>query len=295
MKIYDCTMFFDEKMMYEVRLNILDQFVDKFVVVESLYTHKGNKKKQNFNIEDYKKFKDKIIYILINEEPKDLYDLNPNLPDVVGKKRMNSLKRIELQYNSLSKGIVEADPDDLIILSDCDEIPNLENIKLNKIRNEILLFKQKAFYYKFNLLHENIDWFGSKACKKKNFITPQWLRDMKHRKYPFWRFDIFFSKKKYNNIFWIENGGWHFTNVKSPEDIEKKLLNYTHHHEFQDSGIKLDDLKKKINAKKAIYDHNVDSRSYKWASDTTLKKTNLSEMPDYLRENYKKYSDWLEI
>ena len=66
-------MFFDEKMMFEVRLNILDKFIDKFVVVESLYAHSGVRKKQNFNIDDYKKFKDKIIYILIDKEPKNLY------------------------------------------------------------------------------------------------------------------------------------------------------------------------------------------------------------------------------
>jgi beta-1,4-mannosyl-glycoprotein beta-1,4-N-acetylglucosaminyltransferase len=104
-----------------------------------------------------------------------------------------------------------------------------------------------------------------------------------------------FSKLKYNSIHYVDNGGWHFSNIKSPEDIEKKLLNYTHHHEFQDSGIKLEDLKKKINEKKAIYDHNVDSRAYKWSSETILKTVNLSEMPDYLRENFQKYSNWLEV
>ena len=56
MKIYDCTIFFDEKMMFDLRLNILNEFVDKFVVVESLYTHSGAKKKQNFNIDNYKNF-----------------------------------------------------------------------------------------------------------------------------------------------------------------------------------------------------------------------------------------------
>ena len=91
MKIFDCTMFFDEKMMYDLRLNLLNDYVDKFVVVESLYTHRGNKKKQNFNIDDYKKFKDKIIYILIDEEPNDLYEIN-NEKDNEGLKRLNTLK-----------------------------------------------------------------------------------------------------------------------------------------------------------------------------------------------------------
>ena len=53
------------------------------------------------------------------------------------------------------------------------------------------------FYYKFNLLYPSTPWFGSKACKKKNFFSPQWLRNTKQKKYPLWRFDIIFSKKKY--------------------------------------------------------------------------------------------------
>ena len=76
MKIYDCTMFFDESMIFELRLNILNNFVDKFIVVESLYTHSGKKKEQNFNIENYPKFKDKIIYILLENQPKVPFLLN---------------------------------------------------------------------------------------------------------------------------------------------------------------------------------------------------------------------------
>ena len=110
-----------------------------------------------------------------------------------------------------------------------------------------------------------------------------------------WRLDIIFSKKKYNDIFCINEGGWHFTNIKSPEDIEKKLLNYTHHDEFKKSKLKLEDLRKKIKEKKIIYDHNVDQSKYKWGSETILRTAELSNMPDYLRENYKEYADWLEI
>ena len=110
-----------------------------------------------------------------------------------------------------------------------------------------------------------------------------------------WRLDIIFSKKKYNDIFYVNDGGWHFTNIKSPEDIEKKLLNYTHHDEFVKSKLKLEDLRKKIKEKKVIYDHSVDQSKYKWGSDTLLHTIELSNMPDYLRENYKKYVNWLEI
>ena len=72
MKIYDCTMFFDEKMMFEVRLNILDKFIDKFVVVESLYAHSGVRKKQNFNIDDYKKFKLETDFVFHDSPKSDM-------------------------------------------------------------------------------------------------------------------------------------------------------------------------------------------------------------------------------
>ena len=105
---------------------------------------------------------------------------------------------------------------------------------------------------------------------------------------------MLFSKKKYNNIFHINNGGWHFTNIKSPEDIKKKLMNYAHHYEFEQSGLNIDDLKQKLSEKKIIYDHGVDQRESKWKSKKTLTKIDLKNMPTYLRENYAKYSNWLE-
>ena len=134
MKIFDCTIFLDESMMFEVRLNTLDKYVDKFVVVESLYTHAGNKKKQNFDINNYKKFKDKIIYILLDKEPENLLPILINGEENLGNKRINTLKRIRLQYNALSEGIIDADKNDLIIVSDIDEIPNLETID-DKVKN----------------------------------------------------------------------------------------------------------------------------------------------------------------
>ena len=151
------------------------------------------------------------------------------------------------------------------------------------------------FYYKFNLLHAGLPWYGTRACKKKHFISPQWLRDTKQKKYPFWRIDTIFSKTKYRDIEYIENGGWHFTNIKSAEDIEKKYLNFLHHYEFEESGLKLNDVKNMLKNKKILYDHGVDQRDFKWKSNITLKKIDLSEMPEYLSENYKKFAAWLEF
>ena len=153
----------------------------------------------------------------------------------------------------MRQAIIDAKPEDIIILSDNDEIPNLNEVDFENSKENIFIFKQKMFYYKFNLLYQTKPWFGTRACKKMNFISPQWLRDVREKKYPLWRFDIAFSKTKYNDICHIENGGWHFTNIKSPEDIEKKLSNFLHHHEFEESGLKLNDIKEMMKNKKIIY------------------------------------------
>ena len=182
----------------------------------------------------------------------------------------------------------------MIILSDLDEIPNLNNLDLNGINNEIVIFKQKMFYYKFNLLYENFEWFGSKAIKRKNFISPQWLRDIKDRNYSKLRLDTYFSKKKFNNIKFIENGGWHFSYLKKPEDIHKKLLTFAHHQDYENSNISFEQLQKKIYEKKVLYDHGRDKKmKNKWFSETTLKKINLSYLPEEIR-NEKKYKEWLD-
>ena len=294
MKIYDCFMYFDEEMLLDLRFNILNNYVDKFILTEATYTHNGDPKKLNFDIKKFSKFKDKIEYIVVNDPPPTLLEINKeDTENVRGEKLiLNGYKRDHFQRQNLQSGLKNAEPDDLILLSDLDEIPNLEKID---IKNKIICFKQKMFYYKFNLLYELIPWYGSRACKKKNFISPQWLRDTKHKKYPLWRVDILFSKRKYNDIYYVEDGGWHFTNIKSPENIQKKLLNFAHHYEFELSGLKLNDIKKMIQEKKVVYDHSVDQRGYKWSGNTKLKTLGLSQMPKYLEENYSNYLEWLDI
>ena len=247
MRIYDCFQFFDEEMLLDLRLNIMNKYVDKFVITEATYMHNGKPKKLNFDIKKYSKFKEKIIYIVVKEQPPDLYEIHDNdndKQDTRGQKLvLNGYKRDNYQREKAADSLKNIDPEDWIIINDIDEIPNLENINFNEIKNKIIIFKQKIFYYKFNLLYPEISWYGSKVSRKKDFISPQWLRDLKHKKYPFWRLDVMLSKKKYNNILHINDGGWHFTNIKSAADIEKKLLNYTHHYEYELSGLNIDDLK----------------------------------------------------
>jgi beta-1,4-mannosyl-glycoprotein beta-1,4-N-acetylglucosaminyltransferase len=293
MKIYDCTTYFSEDLMLDVRFNILDKHVHKFIVVESLFSHSGNKKKLNFDIKKFKKFKDKIIYLVIEEEPKNI-DLTHgnNIPSHI--KRTNSLKRIEQSYDFMKKGVEDALDDDLIILSDNDEIPNLKSKQLmNSNFNNVIIFEQLFFYYKFNLLYDQMLWHGSKACKKKFLKSFTWLRNLKNKKYPIWRLDTHFTKTKIKNLEIIKNGGWHFTNVKTAEDLYIKLKNFGHHNEFEDSGTTLDMLKKQISNNELHYNHYTDQKDQnKYLFSHKLKKVKAEILPNYLRDNIEKYKEW---
>ena len=236
---------------------------------------------------------DKIIYILLEDKPEIPFKIDENSTDKVGHERMNSLKRIEKQYNALSKGIKDADNNDLIILSDCDEIPNLKNLSNNKINNEIILFKQKIFYYKFNLLHNSMEWFGSKACKKKRLITFDWLRYIKNKKYPFWRIETIFSKKKYINVKIINDGGWHFSKIKDENDIFYTLSNYGEHNVFNLSGVTKEKIRELIDNQELYFDHTLDKTGKeKYSSRIKLDKVDNSNLPKYLTNNLEKYKKW---
>ena len=149
------------------------------------------------------------------------------------------------------------------------------------------------FYYKFNLILENMIWCGSKSCKMKNFLFPQWLREIKDKKYPLWRIDTIFSNKKYNNVHFVENGGWHFTNIKTPEQIDKKLRSYMHHPEYDESNIGPKEIDQMIKERKPVYDLMANSSEVKDRSNTKLKVVNINELPIFIRQNRDKYNEWI--
>ena len=289
-------MFFDEEMLLDLRLNILDEFVDKFVIVESSYTHSGKEKKLIFDINKYSKFKEKINYIILKDPPKGIEEISSNdSEDEISRKEiLNALKRENLQRDAILNGLKDADSNDWIIVSDLDEIPDLTKVNFNNIKNKIIFFKQRVFYYKLNLELKTLRWIGTKACRKKYLKSPQWLRNIKDKIYPKWRLDILFSEKKYNDIFFIENGGWHFSFVKKPEDIEKKLRSYLHHREYDIDPLGLDKIKNFINSKSVIYDHRVDQTQNKFGGGQKLEKIDLELLPKHISSNKVKYLDWLE-
>ena len=289
-------MFFDEEMLLELRLNTLDKFVDKFIIVESAYTHSGKEKKLIFDINKYPKFKEKIDYIIVRDLPQGIEQINnddSNL-EITNKEIMNALRRENFQRNGINRGLINANDNDWIIISDLDEIPDLSNINFNSINEKIIFFKQKVFYYKLNLELKTLRWIGSKACKKKYLKSPQWLRNIKDKIYPKWRLDIIFSEKRYNSVFFVENGGWHFSFVKKPEDIEKKLKSYLHHREYDLDPLGIENIKNLIKSKAVIYDHRVDQTQYKFGGGQKLEKIDIKFLPEYIFSQKEKYLEWLE-
>tara|TARA_B100001057_G_scaffold440244_1_gene474015 strand:- start:323 stop:1213 length:891 start_codon:yes stop_codon:yes gene_type:complete len=296
MKIFDCFMYFDEETVLDLRLNTLDRFVDYFVIVESIYTHKGDKRKLRFNAKKFEKFKDKIIYLIYDENPPNVEKISDNDKENEKSRKyiLNAAFRENGQRNFIIKGLDIAKNDDMILISDVDEIPNLENIDFNKINQKIILFKQDMFYYKFNLKLPNLIWTGTKACRKKYFQTPQWLRNVKDRKYPLYRLDTFFSQTKYISIKFISDGGWHFSNIKTAAEIEHKLKSYLHHREFDENPMSKDEISKIIDNKQAIYDLKVDKKVNKIGDGSKLEKYPLDKLPKFLQNNLKNFQEWLD-
>ena len=266
MAIYDCFQYFNEDHILDLRFNILNEKVDYFIISESTKTHQGQTKKLNFNINNFSKFKNKIKYIVADYKQK-----------IDFKNHTGGESLIEQhQRNSLSDGFVNADDNDLIILSDSDEIPDLTKLNQIKSNTKFTAFSQMMFMYKLNLqnLNEN-KWIGSKMSLKKNFPMPQVLRNLKFKKYPFWRFD----KIKLQTI----EGGWHFSYLQKPSDIVKKIKSFSHGEFNRNNFIDEKKIEEKI-----INNEDIFERGYK------LKKIEVDKtFPNYILKNKLYLKDWI--
>ena len=263
MKFFDCFMYNNENLILDVRLNSLDKYIDKFVIVEAKQNHQGKKKDNfNFEIDNFKKFKHKIEYLRIE-----------NFPD-----QYSDWERENFQRNFLTKGLLDANGEDFVITSDIDEIPNLKSLdRLVKSKKRYTAFKQKMIYYKFNLLNlTEADWYGSRMCKFKDLKSPQWIRDKKVKNYPFYRID---------KINWqiVDNGGWHFSMVMTPDEISEKIKSFAHSEFNKPEFTNVENIKKKINLKEDLF-----GRKFEFK-----KILDKNDLPKYITENEKKFSQFL--
>ena len=269
--IFDCFSYLDEDLLLEIRLNILNDHVDYFVIVEGNKTWQNNPKKLKFDIDKFDKFKKKIIYVPVEDLPSG--------PD--------PYLRENFQRNCILRGLNNSSENDLIVVSDLDEIPNPNAIKSFNSKLKYAAFRQRHYYYKFNLQSEkNPYWIGSRICVKKFLKSPQWLRQLKFKKRPFWRID----KIRLNNI--IEDGGWHFCNLKNPEELLYKYKNLCEtkdpihfKEEISQEHLSIAAIKNKI-----LYSKDVIGRN-----DSFKKVAFDSSFPEYIIKNQLKYKKWIDL
>ena len=298
MKIFDCFMFYDEDLLLNLRLNILDQHVDFFVIVESKYFHNGKERQLKFDIKKYKKFESKIIYIIHESETVGIHKIDKEDNETMTSHKLitNAHLRENDQRNHISKGLSNAADDDLILISDVDEIPNFESIKLEKIKNQIIMFEQNIFYYKLNRYLPNFTWYGTKGCKKKYLKSPQWLRNIKNKRFLFWRLDTLFSDTKYINKYFVNNGGWHFSNLKNADELELKLKSYLHHRDYEVEELGIKKINELIKNNLTIYDMFGDKTSKKYGDDKRkkLEKYEFNNLPEFIKQNKDRLKEWID-
>ena len=267
--IYDCFSYWDEDLLLDLRFNILNKHVDFFVIIEGNKTWQNNPKEFRFNIDKFSDFKSKIKYIKVE----DLPDGN------------NPYKRENFQRNCILRGLKEAIPEDIIMISDLDEIPNPKEIEKFNKKMRYAAFRQKNFNYKFNMISKNNpDWMGTKICIKKYLKSPQWLRELKFKKRPFWRLDKF----RLNNI--IEDGGWHFCNLKTPSELLYKYKNLCEtddpinfKEKIDEKFLNIDEISKRVNLGLDIIGRNDEFKIIKIDNS----------YPDYIKKNMELYSNWI--
>jgi|TARA_B110000116_G_scaffold248144_1_gene240982 beta-1,4-mannosyl-glycoprotein beta-1,4-N-acetylglucosaminyltransferase len=264
-KIIDCITFFDNNFMFDLRYNVLKNYVDYFVVCESKFDHRGNPKKINFIKKDEYDFT-KIKYFLLEEA----------FP-----KNTNIWENQAIQREFLLESTNFAEPEDYIFFSDPDEIPNPEILINFELKKKYGIFMQKCFNYKFNLFNSyESPWEGPRVSKKKNLKSINFMRQKiksKNLNYNFLRID------KEKNIQIFNDGGWHFNNILDPQEISLKLKTFAHSEFSSEEFSSPNVIKEKIEKKIDLF-----NRGHNY------KKIEINEtFPKYFLNNLEKYKKFI--
>ena len=264
-KIFDCITFFRENFITNLRFEILNEAVDYFVVCESKYDHKNNKKSLNFRLLN-EKFKSKMIYLVLEDK-------------FIGS---DPWKNQAKQREFLFEGLKIANKDDLIMFSDPDEIPRPESLINFKISSKYGIFLQDCFCYKFNIFNKyETPWEGTRICKFKDLKSFDYMRQnikAKNLKKALWKFYV------EKDICLIQNGGWHFNSLMDAKEISLKLKTFAHENFAGDEYSNIDVIKKNILEKKDLFKRNNLYETIK------LDKS----FPKYIIENKIKLNEWID-
>lgn len=276
--IYDCFQFFNEIDILLIRMNVLKDVVDKFVISESTETFSGLKKPLNFqeNRELFKEFEGKIIYLVVDDTPPG-----------------ETHARDEFQKNAVKRGLKDCTDDDVIIFSDLDEIPTPEKvlevatiIKENKddARKKIFHMAQRMFYCYLNM--EEVT--GSlPACsgefegvEKKMWLGTKMLSYELAKNLNLW--DIRFPEYKENGVR-VADGGWHFGymgghNVMSLKERVTEKVKSAAHQEYNSKSF----LKEAVDR--------IDDGQDMFGREAKFVRVEIDDTyPQYIRENQDKY------
>jgi beta-1,4-mannosyl-glycoprotein beta-1,4-N-acetylglucosaminyltransferase len=237
MKIIDCFIFYNELDLLEYRLNVLNNVVDYFVIVESTHTFIGKEKKLYFNENKhlFEKFNAKIIHVIVDNLPYKY----PNVNIQNGEQSKNE----SFQRNSINRGIQNLKDSDVIIISDLDEIPDpqtLNKIKLGEIHITLNSLEMDLYYYNLNTRF-NFKWYHPKIVSYNTY-------------------------KEFNNrcetirnlpAVVIPNGGWHLSYFGDSTFIQNKIKEFSHQELNNETYTNLLNIEDKIKNSKDLYDRNV--------------------------------------
>jgi beta-1,4-mannosyl-glycoprotein beta-1,4-N-acetylglucosaminyltransferase len=277
MKIYDCCLYNGEDTLLDIRLNELDSFVDVFVIVECIVSFSGEQKGYRFHLEKFNKFSNKIRYIKIED----------GIADYKDKSYWNSFqadkwKREFYLRNSIIRGLYDAEPDDIILLSDVDEIPILEKINKNK---ELFVFKQICLQFKFNLMNEGMTpFYGTHGVKFKYLGMPSELRLHSWSHLGITYYDKLDAQK-------IISGGWHFSFCLPIEKILEKIRFYSHCERNNEVAVTKEYIENCILNKTDIW-----NGEYNYAKKSNkLINFSIDKLPKYIRNNIKRFENYLDL
>lgn len=249
-KIYDAFIFYNELDLLELRLEELTDVVDYFVLVEATKTFRNNDKPLYFseNKERYKKFLNKIIHIVVDDMPEGI---DPWL-------------RENHQRNCIIRGLTDIRENDLVIISDVDEILNPEVVGIEGT------LQQKWFYYYFNTQKKNKWTEIAPRCVRGEAIlagrSPQQIRDAS------------------NSPPYIKNGGWHFSFLGDDVFIANKIKEFSHLEYDSDEYTNTKNIRSKIESLDDVFSRDGEE----------LIRVNIdNSFPEYLLNNLDKYSKFI--
>ena len=274
MKIYDCFTYCGEDLLLNIRLKTLYKQVDKFVIIEGNRFFNGEKKPKLFDINKFPSFVSKIDYYFIE-----------NYPEYDG----NNWNTEYFQRNKINLGLKNLDDNDIVLVSDVDEIPNLKNKKF--LNFDSAVFLQNMYYYKFNIqvtegLKLTNKWPGTKSCKFKFFQSAQEVRKLRVKSIPWWRFDR--KIKRHIEL----DGGWHFSYLMNKDSISDKISRFSHEIQHVLKGTAYDE--NKLKNKDLINEKILKLKDPYGRDNIKLIKVNLDDtFPKEILKKKEKYLDYI--